>query len=29
MGIKPCELACDGRKILRVERGMSGPDGDL
>jgi hypothetical protein len=27
MGIKLCELACDGRKILRAERGMSGPDG--
>jgi hypothetical protein len=27
MGIKLCELACDGRKILRAERGMPGPDG--
>jgi hypothetical protein len=27
MGIKLCELACDGRKILRAERGMPGADG--
>ena len=26
MGMKLRELACDGRKILRAERGTSGPD---